>query len=277
MREDHDGEVQIVLSAAQLAAVLKRQTISPGEMLSNRLWGGLQVVGGVLEMTGAAALCVAPEPTGLTKLGCVAFGVHGADAAAAGLKQVWTARETSALLQQGVSKLVDTAKAPPEMADHVGLSLDLAVPFGLAGAVKAIRASSITAGRINLLRHEASATNHRLGGHTIAKHVGKNDAYLRARLKNEPSKDFVSSFSSLAEAEWAISSVIQKNTPRIAAWTQSTSKIPLVLNENVGRIVGYGLGRDREALISLRHVQVVLKLQPYNGMPFYIVTAYLTK
>lgn len=183
MREDHDGEVRIVLSAAQLAAVLKRQTISPGEMLSNRLWGGLQVVGGVLEMTGAAALCVAPEPTGLTKLGCVAFGVHGADAAAAGLKQVWTARETSALLQQGVSKLVDTAKAPPEMADHVGLSLDLAVPFGLAGAVKAIRASSITAGRINLLRHEASATNHRFGGHTIAKHVGKNDAYLRLGLK----------------------------------------------------------------------------------------------
>nr|WP_306714784.1 hypothetical protein [Burkholderia dolosa] len=50
MREDHDGEVRIVLSAAQLAAVLKRQTISPGEMLSNRLWGGLQVVGGVLNL-----------------------------------------------------------------------------------------------------------------------------------------------------------------------------------------------------------------------------------
>ncbi|KAB0633351.1 RNase A-like domain-containing protein [Burkholderia latens] len=277
MHEDHDGEVRIVLSAAQLAAVLKRQTISPGEMLSNRLWGGLQVVGGVLEMAGAAALCVAPEPTGLTKLGCVAFGVHGADAAATGVKQIWTARETSALLQQGVSKLVDTAKVPPEMADHVGLSLDLAVPFGLAGAVKAIRASSVTAGRIDLIRHEAMAANPRLGGHTIAKHVGKSEAYLRARLKNEPSKDFVSSFFSLVDAESAVSSVMQKNTARIVAWTQSASKAPLVLNENVGRSVGYGLSRNNEIVRELSRVQIVLKLQSYNGMPFYIVTSYLTK
>ncbi|ACB62617.1 conserved hypothetical protein [Burkholderia ambifaria MC40-6] len=277
MREDHDGEVQVILSAAQLAAVLKRQTISPGEMLSNRLWGGLHVVGGVLEMAGAAALCVAPEPTGLTKLGCVAFGVHGADTGAAGLNQVWTGRQTSALLQHGVSKLVEAAKAPPEMADHVGLSLELAVPFGLAGAIKAIRASSITAGRINLMQHEASAANPRLGGHTIAKHVGKSEAYLRSRLKNEPSKEFVSSFWSLAEAEWAISSVMQQNTTRIVAWAQSTSRAPLVLNENVGRSVGYGLSRDNEIIGNLSRVQIVLKAQSFNGMPFYIVTSYLTE
>jgi hypothetical protein len=277
MRENHDGDVRIVLSAAQLAAVLKRQTISPGEMLSNRLWGGLQVVGGVLEMTGAAALCIAPEPTGLTKLGCVAFGVHGADTAAAGLNQIWTGRQTSALLQHGVSKLVDAAKAPPETADHVGLSLDLAVPFGLSGAIKAIRASSITAGRIDLIRHEATAVNPRLGGHTIAKHVGKSEAYLRARLKNEPSKDFVSSFFSLADAESAISSVMQKNSARIVAWTQSASKTPLVLNEDVGRNVGYGLSRNNQIFRELSRVQVVVKLQPYNGMPFYIATSYLTK
>ncbi|MEX3809705.1 RNase A-like domain-containing protein [Paraburkholderia sp. BR13439] len=60
-QHDSDG-VRVVLSAPQLAAVLSRQSINPTEMLSNRLWGGLQVVGGVLEMVGAAALCVLPEP-----------------------------------------------------------------------------------------------------------------------------------------------------------------------------------------------------------------------
>jgi hypothetical protein len=84
---DHDEKdgVRVVMSAPQLAAALSGQSISRADMATNRLWGGLAVVGGVLEMAGAAALCVAPEPTGLSKLGCVAFGVHGSDTAAAGL------------------------------------------------------------------------------------------------------------------------------------------------------------------------------------------------
>ncbi|KAB0633362.1 hypothetical protein F7R21_27940 [Burkholderia latens] len=276
MREDHDGEVRIVLSAAQLAAVLGHQTISPGEMSSNRLWGGLQVVGGVLEMVGAAALCVAPEPTGLTKLGCVAFGVHGADTAAAGLKQVWTGQDTSALLQQGVTKLADAANAPPEMADHVGISLDLAVPFGLAGAVKAIRASSITAGRINLMQHEATAANPRLGGHTISKHVGKTEAQLRERLKQEPHRDVVSSFHNMRTAEFAISAVIRIEAARIDLWAKSTRRhIPLTLIRHVSGDIGYGIYRNNEILVKLNTVTIVLKHQSYNGMPYYILTSFI--
>ncbi|QDW48967.1 RNase A-like domain-containing protein [Burkholderia sp. KBS0801] len=276
MREDHDGEVQVILSAAQLAAVLKRQTISPGEMLSNRLWGGLHVVGGVLEMAGAAALCVAPEPTGLTKLGCVAFGVHGADTGAAGLNQVWTGRQTSALLQHGVSKLVEAAKAPPEMADHVGLSLELAVPFGLAGAIKAIRASSITAGRINLMQHEARATNPRLGGHTVARHVGKTEAQLRERLKYQPWLGAVSSFNDLRTAEWAVSEVLRTHAHQIERWTASAhrnSKQKFV--SDVGRTVGQIITREADSSFMSRRVAVVIKLTAYNSMPYYILTAFL--
>ena len=63
MAQADDDGVRVVLSAPQLAAILARESISHTEMLSNRLWGGLQVVGGVLEMVGASALCVMPEPT----------------------------------------------------------------------------------------------------------------------------------------------------------------------------------------------------------------------
>ncbi|MBY4832350.1 RNase A-like domain-containing protein [Burkholderia dolosa] len=276
MREDHDGEVRIVLSAAQLAAVLKRQTISPGEMLSNRLWGGLQVVGGVLEMTGAAALCTAPEPTGLTKLGCVAFGVHGADTAAAGLKQIWTGRQTSALLQHGVSKLVDAAKAPPEMADHVGLSLDLAVPFGLSGAIKAIRASSITAGRIDLIRHEATAVNPRLGGHTIAKHVGKTEEQLKKRLMLEPHLRFASSFIDLQTAERAISEVMRAQALQIERWASSaTRNSTLRIIGDVGHTVGYTLARGAGTVSNSTKIMIITKMTAYNEMPYFILTAFL--
>jgi len=67
-QQDSDG-VRVVLSAPQLAAVLARQSISQSEMSFNWIWGGLQIVGGVLEMVGAGALCVLPEPTMASKAG----------------------------------------------------------------------------------------------------------------------------------------------------------------------------------------------------------------
>jgi len=139
-----DG-VRVVLSAPQLAAVLARRSISHSEMLSNQLWGGLQVVGGVLEMVGAAALCVLPEPTRASKAGGVVFGAQGSDTAAAGLRQVWTGRDTLTLTQVGTAKLAKAMNASTDMANSIGLSIDLAVPFGFSGSIKAARAASITA------------------------------------------------------------------------------------------------------------------------------------
>lgn len=89
------NEVRIVLSPVQLAAVLSDASISEGETLSNRLWGGLGVVGGVVEMFGAGVLCAVPEPTTLSKIGCVVVGVHSLDTVQASARQVWTGRQIS--------------------------------------------------------------------------------------------------------------------------------------------------------------------------------------
>ena len=80
MNQDPDG-IPVVLSAVQLAAVLLQETVDEAAT-ANRLWGGLRVVGGVLELLGAGVLCVAPEPSMASKVGCVVFGAHGADRAA---------------------------------------------------------------------------------------------------------------------------------------------------------------------------------------------------
>jgi len=205
-RTDKDDGVRVVLSAPQLAAVLARESISPTDMLSNQLWGGLKVVGGVLEMVGAGALCVMPEPTMASKIGCIAFGVHGSDTAAAGLRQVWTGLDTATLTHRGTAKLAEAVKVDPAMADRIGLSIDMAVPFGFAGSLRAARAAQVTMGRIRLELHEARPGS-RIGGHTLAKHVGRTEAQLRERLRLEPKRDVVSSFAGLAQAERAISEV----------------------------------------------------------------------
>ncbi|KXU90310.1 hypothetical protein CI15_03640 [Paraburkholderia monticola] len=270
---DNTEGVKVVLSAPQFAAVLSRQSINQAEMLSNRLWSGLQVVGGVLEMVGAGALCVLPEPTMASKAGCVVFGVHGSDTAAAGLRQVWTGQDTATLTQQGTTKLAEAMKASPDMANNIGLSLDIVVPFGFAGSIRAARAARVTMGRINLYMHEAKDGS-RIGGHTILKHVGRTEAQLRERLRLEPGKKVVSSFVNLEEAEWAISETVHANALQIHEWTKAPNRV-LTLRKDVGRKVGYALVRKTDRLVHSSKVEVVLKYGTYNGMPYYILTAVL--
>ncbi|SMG59389.1 RNase A-like domain-containing protein [Paraburkholderia susongensis] len=272
---ESDG-FRVALSAPQLAAILARQSISQSEMLSNRLWGGLQVVGGVLEMVGAGALCVLPEPTMASKAGCVAFGVHGSDTAAAGLRQIWTGHDTATLTLRGTAKLAEAMKVSPDMANNIGLSVDMIVPFGFAGSVKAARVAGVTMGRINLQMHEAKALNPRLGGHTLLKHVGKDEAWLRDRLEREPKRATVSSFTNLEQAERAISETMQANAAKIRAWAQSPNQDEAVrINKVVAGDIGYGVTRATGKLTRMNEVFVTLKYETYNGMPYYILTAYV--
>jgi hypothetical protein len=135
--------------------------------------------------------------------------------------------------------------------------------------------AAVRGGRIHLVQHEALPGS-TLGGHTIAKHVGRTEQQLRARLAAEPQRKIVSTFTDLKTAEECISKVMRVNAPRIKAWAQSgTNAKPLQLVEDVGRIAGFGVVRLSGQVVHLRKVQLVLKFQTYNGMPYYVLTAYL--
>ncbi|EDZ98810.1 conserved hypothetical protein, partial [Burkholderia sp. H160] len=155
-------------------------------------------------------------------------------------------------------------------------SVDMIVPFAFAGSIKAARVASVTMGRIRLMEHEAKDGS-RIGGHTIEKHVGRTEAQLRERMRLEPQRDVVSSFRDLPSAEWAISRVMESNTLKIRSWAQSNPRQVLTLFHNAGETVGYGINRETGKLMGLSTVQVVLKYEKYNGMPYYILTSYLLK
>jgi hypothetical protein len=227
----------------------------------------------VLEMVGAGVLCAIPEPTGLTKAGCVVFGVHGADTIWRGARQAWTGHDTATLTQQGAAKLAETMRAPPDMAGNIGLSLDIGVGFGLAGMLKAARVASITAGRIYLVQHEAKYLKGP-GGHTIAKHVGKTEEELRARLVRERHLISASSFTDLRTAEKAISDMLSANRSRIMSWS-STGDPRLELRQSFSRPLGKVLMRKSGKLDEARTVTVVLRNEEYNEMPYYILTAFV--
>ncbi|WP_309491387.1 RNase A-like domain-containing protein [Trinickia mobilis] len=86
-----------------------------------------------------------------------------------------------------------------------------------------------------------------------------------------------SSFVDISNAEWAISKVTRSNAGRIKAWAQSSPGNFLILSEDLGRVVGYGVVRQTGKAVPLSKVRIVMKFERYNGMPYYILTSYVTK
>ncbi|WP_390901258.1 hypothetical protein [Serratia ficaria] len=52
----NEDELRVALSPVQLAAVLSDASVTEGEMLSNRLLGGLGLAGGVVELMGGGGV-----------------------------------------------------------------------------------------------------------------------------------------------------------------------------------------------------------------------------
>lgn len=268
-----DG-VTITMSPAQLAAVMTHDTVQAGGQFSTRLWGALTVLGGTVELVGAGALCVAPEPTMLTKVGCVGLGAHGADTFSTGARQVWTGQHQRSLTERGVSGVAQTLGADRQTADNIGLAVDLMVPLGAALIAGAVRVASVRAGRISLVAHEAAAGS-RVGGHTIARHVARTEAQMRTRLATMSGAGArVSSFKDLATAERAISEAVRANRAAIEAWARGGGAVRQAFDHRVGRVIGQGVSKASSSLDDLSSVRVVFKRELYNGKPYYILTAF---
>ena len=276
-QEEEDGLV-IALSAYQMAAVLQGETLEPGGTIGNRLIGGLRVLGCVAEEASAAALLAAPEPTMLTKVGGAALAVHGADQCATGLTQVWTGRDQRSLTERATSSLARRLGASPQLADNIGTATDFVVPVAGAALAGAIRAGAIRAGRISLMAHEARPGS-RIGGHTIAMHVGKTEPQLRQRLVQTATlrrpPPAISSFADLAAAETRISQALRLNASRIAQWSANAGPgTRLAFDYDAGRVVGQGVVRATGQLQQMTRLRIVLKKETYNGMAHYILTAF---
>ena len=121
--------LQIVLSPVQMAGILHNASISEGEVLSNRLWGGVGLVGGMLQMLVAGGMCAAPDPTMLTKVGCVVVGGHAADVVHSSFNQIIAGRPTNTKTAQAVAATAEMLGTEKETAYIIALTVDLAVPI----------------------------------------------------------------------------------------------------------------------------------------------------
>ena len=88
-----------------------------------RVVGGLQVLGGALEIVaGAAGIAV---PTGVTQVLGAAAVVHGVDTLSTGLTTLWTGQVQETLTQQAATGAAKLAGASPETARKIGTGVDI--------------------------------------------------------------------------------------------------------------------------------------------------------
>jgi hypothetical protein len=117
------------------------------------------------------------------------------------------------------------------------------------------------------------AAHETAGGHTIARHVGKTDADLAARLTAEPRISGASSFTDRAIAESAIGRTLDANQAAINTWLSGTSP-RLVVNHALPESVGRSLARGAAGPVDASGVRVVLQRDPSLPTGYRIVTGF---
>ncbi|NHB95836.1 RNase A-like domain-containing protein [Photorhabdus stackebrandtii] len=272
---ESENGLRIVLSPVQLAAILSDNTVTEEETWSNRILGGAGLAAGVVELIGAGGLCLAPDPTTLTKAACVIVGAHSLDVMNASASQMITGRETMTETYRAAVDLAKEFGADDYTASEIGLTVDIAVPLSFASIVGAVRVASVRVGRIKLIEHE-SETGLKPGGHTLAKHVGLSEQELRDRILNSKGRlREASTFYNQNVAEKVISKALKNNQIKITTLLKHTPKGVKEEIEYVSSTpVGFGIINGSQNIQKLYKVRVVLTHSEFNGKLYYILTAF---
>jgi hypothetical protein len=275
-------DFRVVLSFAQMAAILEHETLSEHEISTNRIFGSLRLLGGIVELAGAGVLCAAPEPTMITKAGCIAMGVHGSDQLAAGAHQLVTGRSTDSFAFKIGASAAEVMGASRATGQVMGLATEFAVPLATASLYGALRVSSVQAGKMTIVVSEKFpyAPNKGPGGHTLKFHIDQDLAALQKRFKRNRTADTVSTFSSLEKAEWAVSQALAMHRYQILAYSKAAfirSSNRVTLKMKFVEDVGWGVTRAApDTPVGMKNIVVVVEFTEYNHMPAFIVTAYPT-
>lgn len=256
-----NDNLTIALSPIQLFAVLSEKTITESEILGNRLWSSLNFIFGVAEIVGATALCLVPNTTFLTKVCCATLGAHGIDILKTAIDKVFTGIDRRSITATLVEKTAVTLGASKNTAWRIGLAVDVAVPVVLTSVMRLMRVSSVKDGCLRLIEHEAVAGS-KLGGHTLARHVGLSEAELRARMVKSPVKNGISTFTDIRTAEKVISEAMHANRAQIREWAKFAKKRAIFqFNYNSERNLGFGIATTTGPVIKLKSVRIVLVME----------------
>jgi hypothetical protein len=112
-------------------------------------------------------------------------------------------------------------------------------------------------------------------GHTLERHVGKSDAWLKRRLERQGNIPAASTFPDLKTANNAINAALEAHWPTIQEWLEDKKgRETLNVRHRLEKSIGRGLERGEKTVSDYSRVIVRLEKQ---GKGFVIWTAYPTE
>jgi hypothetical protein len=115
-----------------------------------------------------------------------------------------------------------------------------------------------------------------MGGHTLARHVGRTDEQLRERLRLEPGISAASSYTDRATAERTVAAALDQAGPRLRDWLNRRGPRPnlaLRYRGSNGRAVGSSLERGSAGPRPCPGAVVVLRWDDRRGQ-YFVLTSY---
>ncbi len=113
-----------------------------------------------------------------------------------------------------------------------------------------------------------------LGGHTLARHVGKTDGELRERLRREPQISTASTYTDRSMAERVVGATLATGGRSFEAWRARKGRRPnFVLHHRASTTIGRSLSRGRSASVPCEHAVVVLRWDDRLDR-YYVLTSY---
>jgi CDI toxin RNase A-like protein len=115
-----------------------------------------------------------------------------------------------------------------------------------------------------------------MGGHTLARHVGKTDAELSERLRRERDISSASTYTDRETAERAVGDAVATAGHRLEAWLDRRGRRPnLVLQykDPQGTPIGRSLSRGRRESVVCDRALVVLRWDE-RANRYYVLTSY---
>ena len=124
-------------------------------------------------------------------------------------------------------------------------------------------------------RRDLSADEAR-GGHTLARHVGRTDAQLRQRLRDQPNISAASTYPDRDTAELVVGRILELQADRVRSWARrrgSRPNLAVRVADLRGPPVGRVLERGGRTPRPARGAVVVLRWDLRAGS-FYVLTSY---
>lgn len=115
-----------------------------------------------------------------------------------------------------------------------------------------------------------------MGGHTLARHVGRTDAQLADRLRKERQISAASTYTDRATAERAIGAALTGSARELDGWEKRSGRRPnLVLHytERGGQPLGRSLSRGQTHSVPAFRALVVMRWDEHARRS-YVLTSY---